>query len=166
MEQQAMFLGAESLAGNVVTLCRPGIIQDMDADHTLMPYARDPQEKSSAVYPILYAGSIAGAILVSSKQRNYFLSQARNSLIQKYADLLALAFEPEDFFHPDQIALHVMPNFEEQKQYFSQFRQLFADTMIHAASRNQPTNNIQADWTVWQRLEENLLRYATQKRAR
>jgi hypothetical protein len=165
LEQQAKFLGAESLAGNVVTLCRPGIIQNLDAEHTIMPYSRTELEKSAAVYPILYAGRIAGVFLVSSTQYNYFLSQARTSLIQKYADLLALAFEPEDFYQPEDIALHVMPSHEEQEHSFAQFRQLIADTMIDAASRNQPANNIQADWKVWQKLEEDLLQYAACKRA-
>jgi transcriptional regulator with XRE-family HTH domain len=164
LEQQAMFLGAESLAGNVVTLCRPGIIQNLDEEHNLMPAQHVEYEKSAAIFPILYAGRIAGVFLVSSAQYNYFVLQARTSLVQKYADLLALAFEPEDFYPPEQIALHVMPSHEEQKQYFAQFRQLIADTMMDAANRNRPTNNIQADWKVWQRLEEDLLHYAAHQR--
>jgi hypothetical protein len=166
LEQQAMFLGAESLAGNVITLCRPGIIQNLDEEHNLMPAQRVEHEKSAAIFPILYAGRIAGVFLVSSAQYGYFVSQARTSLVQKYADLLALAFEPEDFYTPEQIALHVMPSHEEQKQYFSQFRQLIADTMITEAHRNRPANNVQADWKVWQRLEEELLQYASHKKTR
>jgi hypothetical protein len=166
LEQQAMFLGAESLAGNVITLCRPGIIQNLDEEHNLMPAQRVEHEKSAAIFPILYAGRIAGVFLVSSARYSYFISQARTSLVQKYADLLALAFEPEDFYAPEQIALHVMPSHEEQKQYFAQFRQLIADTMITEAYRNRPANNVQADWKVWQRLEEELLQYASHKKVR
>jgi len=157
LEQQAMFLGAESLAGNVVTLCRPGIIENLDEEHNLIPASRVEFEKSSAIYPILFAGRIAGVLLISSMQHNHFLSRARTSLAQSYADLIALAFEPEDFYTPDDIALCVMPSHEEQKQHFSRFRQLIADTMIMAASKNQPVNNIEADQIVWQRLEEQLL---------
>lgn len=164
LEQQAMFLGAESLAGNVVTLCRPGIIQNLDEEHNLMPAQRVENEKSAAIYPILYAGRIAGVFLISSAQYNYFISQARTSLVQKYADLLALAFEPEDFYAPEQIALHVMPSHEEQKQYFAQFRQLIADTMIDEAHSSRSSNNAQADWKVWQRLEEDLLQYAARQK--
>jgi hypothetical protein len=161
-----MFLGAESLAGNVITLCRPGIIQNLDEEHNLMPAQRVEHEKSAAIFPILYAGRIAGVFLVSSARYSYFISQARTSLVQKYADLLALAFEPEDFYTPEQIALHVMPSHEEQKQHFAQFRQLIADTMINEAYRNRPANNVQADWKVWQRLEEELLQYASHKKVR
>ncbi len=158
-----MFLGAESLAGNVVTLCRPAVIQNLDDEYNLMPASRVEFEKSVAIYPILYAGRIAGVYLISSTQYNYFLSQARTSLLQCYADLLALACEPEDFYAPDQIALSVMPSHDEQRQYFAHFRQLVADTMIYAASRNQPTNNILADEAVWQRLEEELLQIPLRK---
>jgi hypothetical protein len=163
LEQQALFLGAESLAGNVVTLCRPGIIQNLDAEHNLMPAMRVDLEKSVAIYPILYAGCIAGVFLVSSTQYNHFLSQARTSLVQKYADLLALAFEPEDFYTPDEIALHVMPDQHDQKQYFAKFRRMVADTMIDAASKNRPANNIEADKMVWEKLEEELLQFAAQQ---
>jgi hypothetical protein len=164
LEQQALFLGAESLAGNVVTQCRPGIIENLDEEHHLMPAQHDEFEKSSAIYPILYAGRVAGVFMVSSTQYNYFVSQSRTSLLQKYADLLALAFEPEDFYAPEQVALHVMPYLAEQRLHFAKFRQLIADTMIDAANSNRPTNNIQADWKVWQRLEEELLEYAARQR--
>jgi len=161
LEQNAMFLGAESLAGNVVTLFRPGIIQNLDEEHNLMPAARVEYEKSAAIYPILYAGRIAGVLLVSSAEVNYFLAQARTELVQYYADLIALAFEPEDFYAPEQIALCVMPSHQEQKEYFAKFRQLVAETMFYAATRNRPVNTLQADMLVWQKLEEELLKMPT-----
>jgi hypothetical protein len=164
LEQNAMFLGAESLAGNVVTLYRPGIIQNLDDEHNLMPATRVEHEKSAAIYPILYAGRIAGVLLVSSTEINYFLSQARTELVQHYADLIALAFEPEDFYAPEQIALCVMPSHPEQKEYFSKFRQLVAQTMLNAATRHQPVNNLQADVLVWQQLEEELLKIPARRR--
>ncbi len=158
LEQNAMFLGAESLAGNVVTLFRPGVIQDLNEGYNLMPATRVEYEQSAAIYPILYAGRIAGVLLVSSTETNYFLAQSRNDLLQYYADLTALAFEPDDFYAPEQIALCVMPSHEEQKEYFANFRQMVAETMLYAANRNQPVSAIQADMLVWQRLEEELLK--------
>jgi hypothetical protein len=157
LEQQAMFLGAESLAGNVVTLCRPGIIENLDEEHNIMPATRVDFEKSAAIYPLLYAGRIAGVLLISSTQYNHFLLQTRTALAQSYADLIALSFEAEDFYAPEDIALCVMPTHNEQKHYFARFRQLIANTMILAASKNRPVNNIEADQIVWQRLEEEFL---------
>ena len=59
-----------------------------------MPASRVEFEKSAAIYPILYAGRIAGVLSISSTKYNHFLSQARTALAQSYADLIALAFEP------------------------------------------------------------------------
>lgn len=163
LEQKAMFLGAESLAGNVVTLCRPGIIENLDEEHSIMPASRVEFEKSAAAYPILYAGCIAGVLLVSSTQVNFFVPQTRTALLQSYADLLALSFDPEDFYKPEDIALSIMPSHEEQKPCFANFRQRVANSIIHAANRHQPVNNIEADQIVWRQLEEELLQLPTIK---
>src|ERR1700730_17105324 len=89
LEQKAMFLGAESLCGYVVTLCRPAANQNIDDPQNLTPAHPTEHEKSAAVHPILFAGRIAGCLLVSSTQYNYFLPQARLTLIEHYANLLA-----------------------------------------------------------------------------
>jgi transcriptional regulator with XRE-family HTH domain len=157
LEQQAMFLGAESLAGNAVTLCRSSIIENLDEEHNLTPASRVKEEKSAAIYPILYAGRIAGVLSISSTRYNHFLSQARTALAQSYADLIALAFEPEDFYAPEDIALCVMPTQDVQKPYFAPYRQLISNTMRSAANINRPVNSFQADYIVWQGLEEQLL---------
>ncbi|MBV9230816.1 MAG: GAF domain-containing protein [Chloroflexi bacterium] len=164
LEQMAMFLGAESLAGNVVTLCRPGIIQNLDEDSSVMPRVRAEFEKSTAIYPILYAGRIAGVFLVSSTQYNHFLPQSRTLLTQHFADLAALAFDPEDFYEPEQIALCVMPPPEQQKTFFARYQQLLRDTMVNGIRQNQPVNNVLADQLVWRRLEEELLDLPTPKK--
>jgi hypothetical protein len=166
LEQTAMFLGAESLAGHVVTLCRPGVLQNIDEKNAFLPAARVEFEKSAAVYPILYAGRIGGVLLISSTQPNYFNLSIKTELVQRYADLTALAFEPEDFYAPEQIALSVMPSHEEQKTYFANFRKLVAETMQRASTNKQPLNNIQADLLVWQKLEEELLCLPIQKNMR
>lgn len=163
LEQNAMFLGAESLAGNVVTLCRPGIIQNLEIEHNLMPATKVEYEKSAAIYPILNAGRIAGVLLTSSAEINYFLPATRAELVQKYADLIALAFKAEDFYSPEDIALCVMPPHEKQKPYFTRFRQFVAETILQSAAQQQSLSNAQANLLVWQKLEEDLLQLATRQ---
>src|SRR2546421_11447789 len=160
LEQKAMFLGAESLCGYVVTLCRPAANQNVDDEQNLIPAHKVPYEKSAAVHPILFAGRIAGCLLVSSTQYNYFQPQPRLTLIEHYANLLALAFEPDDFYEPGQIELRMMPDQQIQKKYFADFRVRVANTMIEAAKNKRPVNNIQAEEMVWQQLEEELFREA------
>lgn len=163
LEQRAMFLAAESLAGNVVTLCRPAIIENLDEEHNLLPAARVEYEKSCAIYPILYAGRVAGVFLVSSTQYNHFLSRSRAALVQCYTDLLALAFEPEDFYEPEDIALCVVPYHDEQKEYFASFRHMVTKAIKEASQNNKPINTIEAEMRVWQQLEEQLIQIAANK---
>lgn len=157
LEQRAMFLGAESLAGNVVTLCRPSIVENLDDEHTQLPFSRVDYEESSAVYPILYAGRIAGVFLVSSAQPNFFSTLSRSHLIQRYADLVALSLDPEDFYAPEDIALRIMPTHDEQKPYFANFRQRVANVMIEASLDNRYVSNVDADKLVWKQLEDEFL---------
>ncbi|GCF09407.1 GAF domain-containing protein [Dictyobacter arantiisoli] len=157
LEQEAMFLGAESLAGNVVTLFRPGVVQNLEKEQNLVPAARTAYEKSVAIYPILYGGRVAGALLVSSVEFDYFLSSARTNLIQQYADLIALAFEPEDFYAPEEIALCVMPSQQEQEKHFKHFNRMVAQTMLEASANNHPVDHLQAEMLVWKQLEEKFL---------
>lgn len=163
LDQRAMFLAAESLAGNVVTLCRPAIIENLDEEHNLLPAARVEHEKSCAIYPILYAGRIAGVFLISSTQHNHFLSQSRGMLAQSYADLLALVFEPEDFYEPEDIALCVLPYHDEQKEYFAPFRYMVSKAIKEAAQNNKPINNVEAEMRVWQQLEEQLIQISANR---
>ncbi len=157
LEQKSMFLGAESLAGFVVTSCRSAVIQNIDEDKTLLPAHHVEHEKSAAAYPIMFAGRVAGCLLVSSTYANHFLSQSRLTLIKNYADLVSLAFEAEEFYDPRQIELRIVPLHSVQKTYFSNFRQRVAFEMIQASQQGHSINNIEAEKLVWQQLEKELL---------
>jgi len=152
LEQKGMFLGGESLAGYVVTTCRPAEIQNIKEDKSPLPAHQIKDEMSAAAHPILFAGRIAGCLLISSTQPYYFLSPARLSLIRDYANLIALAFKPEDFFDPSDIELLMMPPHDLQKEYFANFRQRVTQAMI-----KWPIHNLQAEQYVWEQLEEELL---------
>jgi GAF domain-containing protein len=157
LEQKAMFLGAESLAGYVATSCRPAVNQNIKDEPSLLPTHQVEGEISAAIYPILYGGRSAGCLLVSSTQPNHFHSQARLSLIQQYADLIAMAFEPEEFYEPQDIQLRIMPSHSIQKLYFADFRQRVANTLRDSIGTDRPLDNIEAEQLVWQQLEEELI---------
>jgi transcriptional regulator with XRE-family HTH domain len=152
LEQQGMFLGAESLAGYAVTTCRPAAIQNIHEDRNLLPAHQIPHELSAAAHPILYTGRIAGCLLISSTQMNYFLSPARLALIECYADLVSLAFDTDEFYDPLDIHLYMMPSHEVQKQYSHDFRHKVTQVM-----REQSVHHRRAEELVWQQLEEELL---------
>jgi len=164
LSQKGLFLGAESLAGYVVTTCHSAVIANTEKE-TMFPAHRVEYEKSCAIYPILYTGRIAGCLIASSAETNHFISSTRLSLLQKYTDLLALAIEPENFYEPEEIQLRVMPNQQTQREHFADFRQRVASTMIEAARRNKPLNNLEAEDFVWRELEAELLQRTVEAEA-
>ncbi len=155
LEQYAIFLGSESLAGYVVASCRPIVIQNRQ-ERGIYPAHWVEWEESAAVYPLMLAGEIAGCLSVSSTQPGYFLP-FRCELIQNYAELLVLAFEPADFYPPDSIELWPMPFYKTQEKYLTGFRQRVSEVLIQALREQRPMHLAQAQQIVWQQLEEELL---------
>lgn len=155
LETEPIFLGAESLSGTVVTSCRPLTIQNIE-DFPSLKGNVAPALVSATAYPILRRGRIGGCLVITSTQLNYF-TPARLNLVQHYANLIALAFEAEEFYDPKRIDLGVMPPSPLQKPYFAQFRRRVAEVMKLSMQQQQTINTIQAEQLVWQQLEEELL---------
>src|SRR5205823_8355543 len=95
LEHQAIFLGAESLAGHVITSGHLEANQNLQNKNSLSAGYRGPWEMSAAAIAITSMGKVAGSLLVSSSQPDYFLP-TRCKLIEQYAELIALAFDPGD----------------------------------------------------------------------
>ncbi len=157
LEQKALFLGAESLAGYAVGHGRDFKIQSLTEGRSMLPYHRVEYEESAAAYPIVRSGKIAGCFLVSSVQTDNFLQQERLSLIQAYTNLLVLAFDPHEFYVPQDIALRIMPVSQEQQPYFVNFQQKVSQLMIRASNGPQPLSHNLAEEAVWKQIEEDML---------
>jgi len=156
LDQQAIFLGLESLAGYAVTSFRPFTIQDRAQQQLLYPAHWVAWERSAAVYPILRYGRVAGCLIISSTQPHYFLP-FRETLIQDYAKLMALAFEPDEFYEPQDIELRPMPPYQVQESHLIGFWNRVSTVMVEAAKNRLPTTFTQAEQLVWQQIEEELL---------
>lgn len=156
LDQQAILLGAESLAGNVVTLGRLMVNQNLSEEHSLSPGYHGQYEESAAAAPIMLEGKISGCLLVSSSLTEYF-HQPRQALIESYADLVALAFESNDFYDTGQIELGLVPFQNVQKLYLSSFRQRLNETMMQASKNRRPLSIFEAEQIVWQQFEAELL---------
>ncbi len=102
----------------------------------------------------MIADQIAGCLLVSSTQPDYFLSQARQKLVQQYAELLLVAFEPANFYDLGSVDLGRIPPYEQQRSHLNNFRQRVADVMIR-----QRVDVVQAERIVWQLIEDELLQF-------
>ena len=156
LEQNPIFLGAESTAGYVVMHQRPLVIESREERSNIYPAHWIEWEESAAAYPITHSGMIAGSLLVSSTKPHYFVP-FRRTLIENYARLMTLAFEPGDFYPPEQIDLRLMPHYSLQEKYLLQFRQRVSEVMVQAARNHQPIDLFQAQDRVWRQLEEELL---------
>jgi hypothetical protein len=150
--QNAIVLGAESLAGQALTEVHLIMINCCD-DDCLLPTTLREHEVSMLAFPIKRGNRVAGAFLVSSTQEGYF-TPARLSLIHRYTDLLTLTFESEDFYEPDMLDLAPMPGVPEQQQHLSTFRQRVAALLKQAARDQRSLNTIQAEIQIWQQFAE------------
>lgn len=154
--EQPMFLGAESLAGFTVMSGRAADIENLKAQSHYYPASLVEHEISSVAVPLLDANRVAGCLLFSSTQPNYFTAP-RLALIQGYTYLMSLAFGAEDFYPPELIQLHVMPPFPVQQSYFVGFRHRLVKVMQEALQAGHPLSLQQAEQVVWRQIEETLL---------
>ena len=157
LEQQAIFLGAESLAGHVVTNSHSETINDLRADNSLLPAYQTEYEVSASAHSIMYTNHVAGCLLVSSTQPNYFLSQARLSLISDFTQLISLAFTPEQFYPLDSIELRIMPSLEVQRDLFATFQRRITMLMKESLNTSHPLTRFEAEQAVWKQFEEELI---------
>jgi hypothetical protein len=157
LDQQFIFLGVESLAGYAVSTCHPQAIDDLRETTTLLPTYAVGEEVSAAAHPLLYANGIAGCLVVSCTQPKYFSSPDRLRLIADYADLITLAFTPEQFYALEQIELRVMPPYQEQRRQFATIQQRIVTLMKESFNQPYPLSHRQAELLVWRQLEEELL---------
>ena len=155
LEQKMLFLGAESLAGFAVSTGRPEVIQRL-TEQNLLPAVQVDYEVSAAAHPLHLGNRIAGCLLVSSTQADFFTS-SRLRLIRGYAYLTTLVFESGEFYPPESIALHVLPPLNIQRSYVADFQQRVRCRLLAAFEAHQPLNALQAEVLVWQELEEILL---------
>ncbi len=157
LEEKALLLGAESLAGYVTSSCRLEQVGDLRSNRTFLPAYQGEHEISAIACPIMRACRVAGCLLFSSTQPDYFVSEMRHDLVSAYTRLIALAFDADDFYNPDLIDLHIMPPIEVQQVHFSSFRQRVLKLMQEFSNGAQRLASTQAEQIVWQQFEELLL---------
>jgi hypothetical protein len=159
LEREVMFLGAESLAGYVVSRMHPEAVDDLRAASAYLPHYKVGHEVSAAAVPLLYANRVAGCLLVSSTLPNYFALPVRFQLVQDYASLIVEAFAPEQFYSHEQIHLQLMPSFEVQQGLLVTLQDRIKVLMLAAQSESTrpPLTHSQAELLAWRQLEEELL---------
>ncbi|HEX6557673.1 MAG TPA: GAF domain-containing protein [Ktedonobacteraceae bacterium] len=157
LEHQSMFLGIESLAGYVMMRCRPQTIDDLREPQTLLPAYQTEYEISAAAHPIMYTNQVAGCLLISSTQPRYFASPARLALIADYAQLIALAFTPQQFYPSEWFNLRIMPPLPVQRQLLATLQRRITKIMQEAAATSRLLTRAEAEQLAWQQIEEEFI---------
>jgi len=154
MEQQSIFMGSETVAGQVVSSGHSLTITNFQEPRWLT-YPNRGGIAGLSVFPLRRAGRIAGTFTVMSTRPEYFLP-SRLALIEEYSNLVALTLPDEAFYEFKDIELGVMPLPHLQAPYLSHFRERVLQVLREATTRGQPMNNAQAELLVRHHLEEEL----------
>lgn len=156
LSQEALFLGIESLAGYALAKGRVYVAHSRTDQLGFYTVRWEEWEESAIACPIMREGRYAGCLVASSTQPGYFLLY-RQTLMERYAQLLTLAFEPEDFYDQQDIQLLPMPAREVQFERSTNFRERISQIILEANRKGQVMDIRQAERLVWQQLEEELL---------
>ena len=159
LTSKALFLGSESLAGYVVGSFHYESVDDLTKDRTFVPAYQAEHEVSSIAWPILFAGRVAGCLLLSSTLPNYYRSEARRLLVADYARLLALAFLPHEFYAYDMIELRQMPSLGVQREFFGHFQHRVTALIVEKLNEGQRIGREEAELAIWQQIEAKLIEH-------
>lgn len=155
LTQKTMFLGAESLVGHVISTMRYNVINSRD-EPTFLPANWTEHERSVAAFPISRFARVAGGLLISSARENFF-TEPRIHLLERYAHLAALIFEPGEFYDMSALDLRMMPREKIQAPYFRDFNQRVSRKFAEAIAERQQITLQEARQRTWQDLEDELL---------
>lgn len=117
-------------------------------------------EESALAYPLMRGDRVAGCVLFSSTQRDYFVSPVRRSLVEQYARLVTLAFEPEDFYPLKNVEFYLMPDYKLQRPLVPRFRDLVSQNLLTAQRAGKDISTKDAEQQAWQQIEQELAELA------
>jgi hypothetical protein len=105
--------------------------------------------------PILKQGQCAGCFLILSTQVNFFSVQVL-TILQRYCELMAIALCDDEWYAPEQFALHVMPPASTQQAYLACFFDRVSLLCKNQAGASL-ANVLQAERVVYQQIEAELI---------
>ena len=156
LEQPGRLFGAQSLVGYVTATDCQVVTSNVNKEHWL-PNHLPEHAMSAAASSIEYAGRVAGCLLAVSTRPDFFCQSALLDLIQSYAQLLTLAFRPEDFYEREHIDLQILPSLQAQQSYISTLPQRILALLKKAVLEQRPISYDVAEQRAMWQIAENLL---------
>jgi len=159
--RQTVFLGAESLCGRAVMRCHLVVIHNRQDPCGLYPAHWVIHEQSAVACPLLHQARIVGCLLVSCAHP-YQLTEVHLAVVQRYANLLTLAFSPTEFFDLRDMELCLMPPYTAQAPYLEHFGQRVTRKLTQTVATARSITLREAHEQVWQEIEADLLENQTE----
>jgi hypothetical protein len=157
LEQKMYFFGAESMIGYTIMHLHHNVINSKE-ELTFCPVQWTDHEKSAATFPVLNQARVAGGLVASSSIEHFF-TEARVALLQDYANLAGLIFEPKEYHAFADIDLWEMPDYKQQEKYmFRQFNQRISRKFSDALNEQKHLSIHDAKLQAWQDMETEMLR--------
>lgn len=161
LPQNHILYGLESLIGHVAATGRLQVNQHLQDSLSRLPGSKVEGIQSAVAIPLLSTGRIAGCLGAACAQTEAFVPW-RLTLLEQYAHLLALAFEEKDFYEQSQLRLGILPPPEVQISHISGFQQRVSELLKQASRNNQFLSILEAEQQIWQQVEDELLKLASQ----
>jgi hypothetical protein len=149
--QQPLFFGSDSLSGYAATVGTIQVIHDLKSDLKGISRYCVNDIRSILVAPILSLGKCAGCLYIASTSPDYFGTR-RLELVRQYAEYLAQAFCPEEFYTPEQMQLSLLP-YKTQLSYFNKVQQCPQNSTRKATVKSQCKQN------EWKPTEDEIISF-------
>jgi hypothetical protein len=112
------YLGSTSLAGRAAISQRP-FTWSINDPNIRFPVEVDDYEKSACAVPVVRGSSIAGVLVVSSTNPDFFRDRLATKAVEEYAHLIALSLLDVDFHLYHLINLRPMPSLKWQRPHIA-----------------------------------------------
>ncbi len=164
LEQSAIFLGIESLAGQAVSTLSPVIDRHLFDDSTQPAHCSylGNLAQSAIAAPILHLGGIGGCVIALSTQPHSFSFLTQRDF-KDIANLLALSFSPDSFYPLEQIDLASLPPYSAQKRYLATHKQRLSSLLSSNDEGDRALGYAQATQKIWGQIEKEVLQLSSTK---
>lgn len=138
------YLGSTTLAGTAAMLQRMQIWNDTDSN-TRLQVEIDDYERSACAVPVMRGSRIAGVLIASSTQPNFFDDPAASQAVQEFALLLGIGLVEKEFHQVSLLHLRPMPGLRWQREQIarSYIHRILTYARKHETSRSDAERHVQ-----------------------
>ncbi|GHO88761.1 GAF domain-containing protein [Dictyobacter formicarum] len=131
------YLGSTTLVGAAAVLQRIQTWNDMDNNRALVEI--DEHERSACAVPVLRGGMLAGVLVVSSTQPDFFKDTTACQAAAEYALLIGVALCDREFYPSALLHLRPMPPLRWQREEINRkyLNRIIAYAHQHSTSRRE-----------------------------